>query len=215
MRTLILATRNRHKVSELQALLEGLGQCCCLEEFPEAPELIEDADTFAGNASRKAVQLANWLAAHQDWPGALVLADDSGLEVDALQGNPGVRSARFAADDLGAASNAPDQANNAKLLRLLEGVPAADRSARFRCCLALVEVPLPGSPPSVPMLFEGCCEGSIGFEPRGRQGFGYDPLFVPLGSDRTFAQLTEAEKNRISHRQAALVRLREWPGLAS
>ena len=215
MRTLILATRNRHKTVELQALLEGLSRCCSLEQFPEAPELVEDADTFAGNASRKAAQLATWLASRGEFQGSWVLADDSGLEVDALQGAPGVSSARFAAAEAGACGNAPDEANNSKLLRLLREVPPSGRSARFRCCLAIVEVPQPGFVPSSPLCFEGVCEGVIGFEPRGRQGFGYDPIFVPRGWDRTFAELTQAEKNQISHRHAALARLREWTGRTS
>lgn len=210
MRTVILATRNRHKVAEFEALFRGWSCCRGLSDFPDAPELLEDTDTFAGNASRKAIQLAAWLAGQDGTAEAWVLADDSGLEVDALQGAPGVRSARFAAEEAGTVANAPDAANNAKLLRLLERVPAISRTARFRCCLALVKVPPPGAIPAAPILFEGQCEGIIGFEPRGQQGFGYDPLFVPKDGTRTFAELTDIEKNSISHRQAAMARLRAW-----
>jgi XTP/dITP diphosphohydrolase len=137
-----------------------------------------------------------------------ILADDSGLEVDALDGAPGVHSARFAALDSGGADNSPDGANNAKLLRLLAGVPAARRTARFRCVLALCG---PGMPSvAQPVFFEGACEGSIGFEPAGGGGFGYDPLFIPEGCAQSFARLGEAVKNSLSHRARALEKLRQF-----
>jgi len=129
--------------------------------------------------------------------------------VDALGGAPGVLSARFAADDSGASGNAPDAANNAKLLRLLQDVPSEGRTARFRCVLALVAV---GELPDylVPRLFEGACEGRIARAPSGRGGFGYDPLFIPDGMEQSFAELGEETKNRLSHRSKALAGLREW-----
>ena len=210
-RSLVLATRNAHKVAEIAALLGGQARCLSLKEFPAAPGVVEDAPTFAGNAAKKAVALAQWLAAQPapaDAPlGAhwWVLADDSGLEVDALGGAPGVHSARFAALETGATGNASDAANNAKLLTLLAAIPAAQRTARFRCALALAPV----APDAAGRLraFDGACEGTIGFAPRGGQGFGYDPLFVPEGFTESFAELGEEVKNRISHRARALARL--------
>jgi XTP/dITP diphosphohydrolase len=157
-----------------------------------------------------------------------VLADDSGLEVDALGGAPGVHSARFAALDSGGADNSPDRANNAKLLRLLEDVPAARRTARFRCVLALRRMFLPPATnisPSDPVgrrsrgaapgsaetvLFEGVCAGRISLQPAGGGGFGYDPLFIPDGCVQSFAELGEAVKNSLSHRALALEQLRRY-----
>ncbi len=211
MVVLILATRNRHKAGEIQSILGAGFVCRTLEDFPGAPALVEDAATFAGNAARKAGQLAAWLEAQRRPDPAkasrtYVLADDSGLEVDALQGAPGVQSARFAALDRGLEGNAPDVANNAKLLRLLQDVPRTDRTARFRCVLALRPVGVAGADSE---LFEGVCEGRIQSAPTGKGGFGYDPLFVPAGYDLSFAELGEAVKNRISHRARALARLRD------
>lgn len=211
--TIFIATRNRHKTAEIQAIL-GL-ECVTLNDVPGAPPLVEDADTFVGNAGRKASQLAEWLSASglagrfllAPADRGFVLADDSGLEVDALGGAPGVFSARFAAMDTGTGGNSSDAQNNAKLLRLLDGVPAQKRTARFRCALALVAF---HSPPGPPIIFEGACEGRIGFEPRGSAGFGYDPLFFPVDSAESFAELGEAAKNKISHRAQALARLRAW-----
>jgi XTP/dITP diphosphohydrolase len=212
MTTLLLATRNAHKVGEIRSMLGERFQFLTLRDFPDAPEVIEDADTFAGNATKKATELATWLA-HQPLrithhaSRLAVLADDSGLEVDALDGQPGVLSARFAAQDTGMAGNSADAANNAKLLRLLAGVPAENRTARFRCVLALVEV----HPPSSilhPQIFDGACEGRIDFAPRGANGFGYDPLFIPHGHPSSFAELGETVKNQLSHRAQALKKLR-------
>ncbi|HEY9172620.1 MAG TPA: non-canonical purine NTP pyrophosphatase, partial [Verrucomicrobiae bacterium] len=140
MLTLLLATRNAHKVGEIRAILGDDLRYLTLNDFPDAPQVIEDAATFAGNASKKAVELARWQAqvcCPQPTAGEedsfLVLADDSGLEVDALNGAPGVHSARFAALDSGRPGNSTDAENNAKLLRLLQDVPAERRTARFRC----------------------------------------------------------------------------------
>src|SRR5688572_18906408 len=141
--TLILATRNTHKVQEIQAILGPHFRVRQMDEFGNPPMLIEDASTFAGNATCKAVQLANWLSNSPTAQGVWVLADDSGLEVDALNGEPGIHSARFAAPDKSA--NSPDAANNEKLLRLLADVPLAKRTARFRCALALTHVPSPAA----------------------------------------------------------------------
>lgn len=222
MTTILIATRNAHKVSEIQAILGKLFQFRTLNDFPDAPKTIENADTFAGNAMKKAVELARWIAA-KDASGAqqpdFVLADDSGLEVDALDGAPGVLSARFAAMD--AKENSPDVDNNSKLLRLLKEVPLEKRAARFRCVIALTPVPsntVESASPvcyaeeveSAAQLFDGACEGKIVFEPRGKNGFGYDPLFVPDGFDETFAELGDNVKNRLSHRAKALEKLESF-----
>jgi XTP/dITP diphosphohydrolase len=171
------------------------------------------------------VVLAQWLAEAQNLkPGArgdrlFVLADDSGLEVDALGGAPGVHSARFAALDTGKPGNSPTAENNAKLLRLLKDVPLDQRTARFRCVVALTPVLGSDRKGASPVcyaegtelqteLFEGTCEGWIDFAPSGRGGFGYDPLFVPGGYEQTFGELSERIKNGLSHRARALALLR-------
>jgi XTP/dITP diphosphohydrolase len=225
MTTLLIATRNAHKVGEIRAILGAQFQFLTLNDFPAAPKVIENADTFAGNAAKKAVELAKWLAGgisnfkFQISDSAFALADDSGLEVDALNGTPGVHSARFAAVDSAKSGNTPDADNNAKLLRLLKNVPAEKRTARFRCVIALVAVPAGkievASPVCYanelePQTFDGICEGRIIFTPRGKNGFGYDPLFVPIGYKQTFAELGEDVKNKISHRSKALVKMKEY-----
>jgi XTP/dITP diphosphohydrolase len=216
MTTLAIATRNAHKVAEIRAILGEAFRYLTLQDLAEAPAVVEDAPTFAGNAAKKAGALAAWLAGNAPSrlldDSAFVLADDSGLEVDALHGAPGVHSARFAAlDDPDAAratGNSSDAANNAKLLRLLKEVPLEKRTARFRCVMALAEVAsAAGLLP--PLLFDGVCEGRILFAPAGRGGFGYDPLFVPAGCEQTFAELGEEVKNKLSHRARALACLRE------
>jgi XTP/dITP diphosphohydrolase len=228
MTTLLIATRNKHKVDEIRSILGGSFQFLTLNDFPDAPNVVEDAPTFAGNATKKAVELAQWLAVKHPtfnsdksrasirYPTSnFVLADDSGLEVDALNGAPGVHSARFAALDSAKSGNTPDADNNARLLRLLKDVPLEKRRARFHCVIALVEVQSPKSNSAVaragvqgPQLFDGACEGHIGFTPRGENGFGYDPLFVPVGFEQTFAELGEDVKNKLSHRARALEKLK-------
>jgi XTP/dITP diphosphohydrolase len=225
MTTLLIATRNDHKVGEIRAILSGQFRYLTLRDFPDAPAVIEDAATFAGNATKKSVQLARWLASsHISHPQLtfplFVLADDSGLEVDALNGAPGVHSARFAAFDTQSEGNSPDADNNAKLLRLLKDVPQEKRTARFRCVLALTPVMAPSATNASPVcaadefelqteVFDGACEGRIGFEAVGQGGFGYDPLFTPDGHQQTFAELGEATKNQLSHRAKALEALRK------
>jgi XTP/dITP diphosphohydrolase len=189
---------------------------------------VEDAGTFAGNATKKAVELAKHIAAARpttnDPRPFFVLADDSGLEVDALNGAPGVYSARFAAGDTSAEGNSKDADNNAKLLRLLKDVPREKRTARFRCVIALTPIEhairntqhvSSASPVCYAdefeletEIFDGACEGRIEFAPRGQGGFGYDPLFVPNGFEQSFAELGEDVKNRLSHRSKALEKLR-------
>lgn len=222
MVTLLVATRNLHKVEEIRSILGAGFDCLSLQNLPQAPELVEDALTFAGNATRKAVQLAKWLAANQSSArgSQYVLADDSGLEVDALKGAPGVHSARFAAMDTGKSGNSSAEDNNAKLLGLLQNVPGEKRTARFRCVLALTPILKIHKEASSPVcsaddfelqteLFEGSCEGRLGFEPRGQGGFGYDPLFFPQGYEQTFSELGEQTKNNLSHRAKALEELRK------
>ena len=210
---LFIATRNAHKAGEIRAILGDRFQYFTLKDFPAAPNVIEDAHTFAGNATKKAVELAQWLAAVRSSMfdvgcSMFVLADDSGLEVDALNGAPGVHSARFAALDSGKPVNSPDADNNAKLLRLLKDVPLEKRTARFSCVIALVSA-IPHSPLRTPHLFDGACEGRIALSPRGAGGFGYDPLFIPTGCDQSFAELGEDVKNRLSHRARALAKLKQ------
>jgi XTP/dITP diphosphohydrolase len=221
MTTLLIATRNRHKVEEIRAILGGPFQFLTLNDFPDAPKVIENADTFAGNATKKAAELAAWLAAGnskfkiKNSKPDFVLADDSGLEVDALDGAPGIHSARFAALDK--TENSRDADNNAKLLRLLENIPADKRAARFRCVIGFEPVPASKIEIASPVcyadefeaqLFDGTCEGKIICAPRGQNGFGYDPLFVPDGFEQTFAELGEDVKNRLSHRAKALEKLK-------
>lgn len=226
MTTLLIATRNTHKVQEIRAILGPGFHCLCLRDFPDTPAVIEDAPTFAGNATKKSVQLARFLAGASTpdprlLPPVFVLADDSGLEVDALNSAPGVHSARFAALDKSA--NSSDADNNAKLMRLLKDVPAEKRTARFRCVLALTPLLEPAGANASPVcaadefelqteLFDGACEGRINFAPAGQGGFGYDPLFVPDGHKQTFGELGEDVKNRLSHRARALEKLRDRLG---
>ena len=196
--TLVVATTNRGKLDELRALLEGLPlEIRTLEEVGAGPDkvvVIEDGATFEENATKKAMAIAKATM-------ALTLADDSGLEVDALGGAPGVRSARFASE------RATDAENNAALIARLEELGDSGEvlfPARFRCVVALVD---PYSD-FVPQLTEGRCEGAVTRAPRGTGGFGYDPLFIVEGGDKTMAELEVEEKNRISHRALACLRIR-------
>jgi len=226
--SLLIATRNAHKAGEIRAILGDRFQCLTLHDFPGAPAVVEDAETFAGNAMKKALELAHWLALPnsefriRNSELNFVLADDSGLEVDALKGAPGVHSARFAALDRSADSlsaNTSDADNNAKLLRLLKNVPPEKRTARFHCVLALASVPSARVKVASPvcyadefesLTFDGTCVGRIIFEPHGRNGFGYDPLFVPDGFEQTFAELGGDVKNKLSHRAKALEKLKDY-----
>ncbi len=189
MHHLWLATRNLHKTREFHALL---GDSCALDDLgahPEIGEIVEDGASFAENARLKAVAVSRQL------PG-WVLADDSGLEVDSLGGAPGIYSARYAGE------KATDAANRAKLLAALGS--EANRAARFRCVLSLAR-----SGEQV-VSFEGAVEGEILRAERGEGGFGYDALFQPVGFERSFAELTPAEKNTLSHRAIAAGKLRDY-----
>lgn len=192
MTVVVVATRNAGKLAELQSLLRSAApwELRSVDRYPEVPEIIEDADTFEGNALKKARAVAR---VTRQW----ALADDSGLEVDALEGAPGVWSARFAGP------TASDADNVAKLLLELKSVPAQQRRARFRCVLVLV------CPKKLDArcVSQGTCEGSIAFEPRGTHGFGYDPVFVPEGESRTFGELSAEVKQATSHRAQAAAHL--------
>jgi len=194
-RVLHLASGNRHKAEEFQRLADASGLPWRIVPAAQMPEVIEDAGTFVGNARIKARALSVLLP-----PGSWVLADDSGVAVDALGGAPGVESAYFA----GPAHDA--SANLRKLTEVMQGVPAGERSARFICVLLLL------GPDGAEQVFEGRCEGALALAPVGGSGFGYDPLFVPEGLAVTYAQLSDAEKNRISHRGRAWQQLADWLG---
>ena len=186
MASLVVASRNEHKIKEIQAILAGQAwQVLTAHDFPGFPDVVEDGLTLEANAVKKAKEIA----AFTGYP---ALADDTGLEVDALGGKPGVYSARFAG------AHATYEDNNRKLLRLLEGTPLEKRTARFRCVIAIAE------PDGSTHLVEGKCEGQIGFTLKGEGGFGYDPLFIVDGLGKTFAELSPEEKNRVSHRGRAL-----------
>ena len=193
MRPLVFATRNQGKLVELRALLAGAEVLSIAEAEARLgvtiPEVVEDAETFAGNAAKKAREVS---AA----TGLPALADDSGLEVDALGGAPGVWSARYAGEGAG------DAANNAKLLAALAGVAEADRTARFRACLALADVRGPLG--DEVLLADGVCEGVILDAPRGTGGFGYDPLFFAPELGQTFAEAGVGPKGHLSHRARAM-----------
>ncbi len=191
----VLATKNPHKVAELRAILASLPVEIRSAAEVGAPDVVEDAPTLEGNARKKALAVARHA---REW----AIADDTGLEVDALGGAPGVISAHYAGPQATYADNC------ARLLRELEGVPPARRRARFRCVIALAP---PGAADEAVRTFEGVLEGAIAFEPRGAHGFGYDPIFLVAGDPRgrTLAELPPDEKNRISHRARALERLKE------
>ncbi len=188
----VIATRNTHKVRELAALLGVPGvRWTSLREFPHLPPVKEDGRSFAVNAIKKARAVAKAT-------GGLALADDSGLEVDALGGAPGVRSARFAG------AHGDDAANNRKLLKLLDRVMPSKRRARYRCVLALA------SPTRLLALTHGTWSGRIAHEPKGRGGFGYDPVFLVPRLNHTVGELPLRVKQRLSHRAKAAAKMRTF-----
>jgi len=190
MLSIVIATRNRHKFRELAELLRVPGiRWRSLAAFPGLPIVEETGPTFDANAIKKARAVARAT-------GCLALADDSGLEVEALGGAPGVQSARFAG------RHGKDAANNRKLLRLLAGRPLPQRRARYRCSLALA------APSRLITVAQGCWEGRIALRPAGSRGFGYDPLFLVPRYQKTVGQLPHRIKQRLSHRAAAARRLR-------
>ncbi|NLW32372.1 MAG: RdgB/HAM1 family non-canonical purine NTP pyrophosphatase [Fibrobacter sp.] len=191
MKQLIVATANKGKFGEIEEILKDFPlQLSSLHDiWDPVPQIPETGNTFFENACIK----ADWVFSKTSiW----TLADDSGLEVDALNGEPGVRSARYAGEH-------SDIDNNNKLLKMLSGVPPKKRSARFRCVIVIK------TETNTYITAEGCCEGTIAFGSEGSGGFGYDPLFIPKGFTKTFAQIGQGEKNIISHRAKALNSLRE------
>ncbi|OGW29999.1 MAG: non-canonical purine NTP pyrophosphatase, RdgB/HAM1 family [Nitrospirae bacterium GWC2_57_13] len=191
---IVLATRNKKKVEEIRRITAGLCiNILSLDDHPHCPEVVEDRDTFEGNALKKALETASCT-------GKPSLADDSGLEVEALGGAPGVHSARYAAD----AASGNDPKNYEKLLADLVLVPRENRAARFVCCMALAY------PDGESLTFFGYAKGSITLAPRGKQGFGYDPVFIPEGYKVTFAEMEGQDKDRLSHRGKALEKLADY-----
>lgn len=187
----VLATRNHGKIMELRALLKGMPiRVLSFLDFPDLPAVEEDGKTFRQNAEKKAKAVAKAT-------GRVAVADDSGLEVDFLDGGPGVLSARFAGE------KATDRDNVRKLLNLMDGVPWEQRGARFVCVVCASD------PKGRTVFADGVCEGTIGFEMRGTHGFGYDPVFVPRGYRATLAEMDLALKNKISHRAQAMARFRD------
>ncbi|GBE03129.1 dITP/XTP pyrophosphatase [bacterium BMS3Abin09] len=194
---IILASRNKKKIRELKKIIEeGIVSqeettvnILTPDDFPQCEEVEEDGETFEFNAIKKAVYVSKC-------SGLTAIADDSGIEVDALDGAPGVYSARYAGE------TSDDMANNRKLLDEIKDVPDEKRTARFVCCIALATG-------DKIMTFTGHVEGKIGRENRGENGFGYDPLFFPEEHNRTFAEMTDDEKHSMSHRGRALAKLQE------
>jgi XTP/dITP diphosphohydrolase len=191
VREIVVATANPGKLQEIRDALQALGvEIVSLGDLPPVPPLEEDEKTFRENALKKARTMAQLID-------RLTIADDSGLEVDYLNGKPGVRSARFAGE------KASDAENNRKLLQLLEGVPAAQRGATFRCVIAICD------PRGKEGWVEGECRGVISDREKGRRGFGYDPLFLIPDLGKTLAEIPLEVKNRVSHRGKALADLKE------
>lgn len=189
---LVIASNNTHKIQEIKAILQPyFSEIISMKEAGIDLEVDEDQDSFEGNAYKKALEL------HKLLPENAVLSDDSGLQVDALDGAPGVHSARFAGE------GHDDDANNIKLLQSMQDVPERARSARFVSVTVLLQKG------HQPIIAKGTCEGSVGYELRGDGGFGYDPLFIVADTEKTFAELTAPEKNQISHRARSLNELKK------
>jgi XTP/dITP diphosphohydrolase len=200
MRQILIATSNPGKLRDFAgaAAVHGI-EVAGIPNFASLPLVVEDGATFEDNARKKAEQYSRHV------PGEMVVADDSGLEIDALSGAPGVHSARYAADQPHLADeNTDDEANNARVLREMRKVPEEKRMARFVCVLAVAR------DGQTLAIFRGTAEGTILAEPRGTNGFGYDPLFYFPQIQKTFAELTAEEKSRYSHRGAAFRLFLEW-----
>jgi XTP/dITP diphosphohydrolase len=189
---IVAATQNKHKIEEIQTIMGEFGMEVVSQAEAGLPDIDveEDGDTFEANSEKKAREILALC-------GEITIADDSGLMVDALGGAPGVISARFAGE------HGNDSKNNEKLLKLLSGAEPENRTARFVSVITMVY------PDGKKIVARGECEGHIIYQPKGSNGFGYDPLFVPAGYDQTFAELTGAVKNIISHRAIALQKLRK------
>lgn len=184
----VVASQNEAKVREINRILTGLGiRLLSLKDYPDLGPILEDGKSFEDNAAKKATVVANYTC-------KIALADDSGLEVEALDGAPGIHSSCFAKDDL---------TRNLKLLRLLKNVPQEKRGAHFRCVVAIAD------PKDRMWLARGSCRGTIAFEMRGEEGFGYDPIFIIPRFNKTFGELGPEIKDRLSHRAKALKRARK------
>ena len=197
---ILVATSNPGKMRDLAGAASHFGITVAqIPNFASLPLVVEDGQTFEANARKKAEEYSGWV------PGEVVIADDSGLEVDALGGAPGVHSARYAADEPHLAkANTDDEANNAKLIREIARIPPEKRTGRFVCWIAAAQ---DGKTLAV---FEGKAEGIIQQTPKGTNGFGYDPLFFFPSINKTFAELTAAEKAHYSHRGEAFRKFLEW-----
>jgi XTP/dITP diphosphohydrolase len=188
---ILIATKNKNKLSEISKLLKDADiKLKSLADYPEAPEVVEDKKSFIENAAKKAIE-------YSKYTGIAALADDSGLEVDILDGRPGVYSARYAGPEQ------DDKKNIARLLDVLSDVPADKRTARFKCLVVLAQ----GD--NVLATAEGTCKGVISYRPAGDYGFGYDPVFIPKGYDKTFSELGSEVKDKISHRAIAFNKMAE------
>lgn len=188
---IVIASQNKGKIEEIKKILSDLGiKFLSLNDFPDLPTINEDGQTFEENAVAKAKIISQLTQ-------KVTLSDDSGLEVDYLGGAPGVKSARFGGEQL------TDAQRNQTLLKLLKNLPLSKRKARFKCVVAIA------IPDGEIMTVLGECEGRINLESRGNQGFGYDPIFIPKGYSKTFGELDERVKNKISHRFKALSKAKE------
>jgi len=191
MLEIVLATRNQDKIREIKKILNDINaRLLSLDDFPGCPEVVEDGKSLEANAKKKALVVSQYTKKYS-------LAEDTGLEVEALDGAPGIHSARFAGD------NCTYEENNRKLLKLLEKLSLGERRAKFRCVVALAR------PDGGVITCEGVCEGVIAFKMKGESGFGYDPLFLLPAYGKTFAELGEEIKNKISHRARALGKIKE------
>lgn len=189
MKKLLVASKNQGKIKEFKNILTDFKIISLLDlEFP--PDVIEDGSSFRENAVKKAVEIFNFSK-------TATAADDSGLEIDYLDKKPGVHSARFLGD------NVTDFERNKKIIELLKNVPFEQRTARFRCELAYKDE-------KILKIFSGTVEGKIAYEIKGSYGFGYDPVFIPDGYNKTFGELGKEIKDRISHRAKALKKFSEW-----
>lgn len=191
-RTVILSSGNKHKIKEIKNILKDMPfdvvskDDMGFEDF----DVVENGDTLEENALKKAVELSKQIK-------GIIIADDTGLFVDALEGEPGVYSARYAGEQVSYIDN------NNLLLRNLKGIPLEKRTAYFKTVIAVV------LENGESFMAEGICKGKIAFAPRGKNGFGYDPLFIVDGTDKTFSEMSDEEKNKISHRANALLNLKE------
>ena len=189
---IVIATRNKKKVEEFKRILSDIDiKLLSMDDFPSCPEVIEDGETFEENAVKKALSVAKY-------SNKISVSDDSGLEVYALKGAPGIRSARYAGD------KADDFSNIEKLLTEMKDIPDDKRGARFVCSIAVAY------PDGKVEIFNGITEGYIGWKPKGERGFGYDPIFYPMGYNRTFAEMLPEEKDALSHRGKALRKFKKY-----